>query len=240
MRVVSATTTTRPTPARCCYRENANGDSSSTTSASTATSPARTSRRFRQPRTPLIQRPPPSAASSRTAGTCWTWSPSTPACATTPRASTAATASWPWRCGNQWSPRIGVIYDFTQQGRSKLFANYARYYESVPLDMVDRAVPRRAPASPRTASRRPTASRRRAAIPRDPAQRQRECRDPRNLAAGTTTDADPNQLLERAPAATRARWTRTSSRSPRTSSWSAASTRSSPTPAPASPTPTAT
>ncbi len=42
---------------------------------------------------------------------------------------------------NQWSPRIGVIYDFTQQGRSKLFANYARYYEGVPLDMADRSFP---------------------------------------------------------------------------------------------------
>ena len=42
---------------------------------------------------------------------------------------------------NQWSPRIGVIYDFTQAGRSKIYANYARYYESVPLDMADRAFP---------------------------------------------------------------------------------------------------
>jgi outer membrane receptor protein involved in Fe transport len=42
---------------------------------------------------------------------------------------------------NQWSPRIGVIYDFTQQGRSKIFANYARYYEGVPLDIADRAFP---------------------------------------------------------------------------------------------------
>jgi len=40
---------------------------------------------------------------------------------------------------NQWSPRVGVVYDITQQGRSKLFANYARYYESVPLDIVDRS-----------------------------------------------------------------------------------------------------
>ncbi|AUX23474.1 TonB-dependent receptor [Sorangium cellulosum] len=40
---------------------------------------------------------------------------------------------------NQWSPRVGVVYDVTQQGRSKVFANYARYYESVPLDLVDRA-----------------------------------------------------------------------------------------------------
>ena len=42
---------------------------------------------------------------------------------------------------NQWSPRVGVIYDFTQQGRSKLFANYARYYEGVPLDIADRSFP---------------------------------------------------------------------------------------------------
>ncbi|EYF04564.1 TonB-dependent receptor [Chondromyces apiculatus] len=39
---------------------------------------------------------------------------------------------------NQWSPRLGVIYDVTQEGRSKLFASYARYYESVPLNIVDR------------------------------------------------------------------------------------------------------
>jgi hypothetical protein len=40
---------------------------------------------------------------------------------------------------NQWSPRVGVIYDPTQEGRSKIFANYARFYESVPLDIADRA-----------------------------------------------------------------------------------------------------
>jgi hypothetical protein len=42
---------------------------------------------------------------------------------------------------NQWSPRVGVIYDFTQAGRSKLFVNFARYYESVPLDIADRSFP---------------------------------------------------------------------------------------------------
>jgi len=41
---------------------------------------------------------------------------------------------------NQWSPRAGVIYDPTQAGRAKLFANFARFYESVPLDMADRAL----------------------------------------------------------------------------------------------------
>jgi outer membrane receptor protein involved in Fe transport len=41
---------------------------------------------------------------------------------------------------NQWSPRVGVIYDPTQSGRSKVFVNYARYYENVPLDFGDVAL----------------------------------------------------------------------------------------------------
>jgi hypothetical protein len=42
----------------------------------------------------------------------------------------------------QWSPRVGAIYDFTRQGRSKLFANFARYYENVPLAIGDNFVGR--------------------------------------------------------------------------------------------------
>jgi outer membrane receptor protein involved in Fe transport len=42
---------------------------------------------------------------------------------------------------NQISPRVGVIYDFTQTGRSKIFANFARSYQSIPLDLVDRSIP---------------------------------------------------------------------------------------------------
>jgi hypothetical protein len=38
---------------------------------------------------------------------------------------------------NQWSPRLGVIYDPTQSGRSKVYMNYARYYENAPLDFAD-------------------------------------------------------------------------------------------------------
>lgn len=40
----------------------------------------------------------------------------------------------------QISPRVGVIWDPTQEGRAKLFAHFARYYESVPLDIADRAL----------------------------------------------------------------------------------------------------
>ena len=41
---------------------------------------------------------------------------------------------------NQWSPRIGVIYDPSQSGRAKVFANFARFYENVPLDIADRSL----------------------------------------------------------------------------------------------------
>jgi outer membrane receptor protein involved in Fe transport len=43
---------------------------------------------------------------------------------------------------NEWSPRVGLIYDPTQSGRAKIFANFARSYESVPLDLADRALSR--------------------------------------------------------------------------------------------------
>jgi len=41
---------------------------------------------------------------------------------------------------DQWSPRIGVVWDPTQQGRSKIFANYGRYYENIPLDAANRSL----------------------------------------------------------------------------------------------------
>jgi hypothetical protein len=42
---------------------------------------------------------------------------------------------------NQWGPRIGVVYDPTRQGKAKIFGNYARFYENVPLDAIDREFP---------------------------------------------------------------------------------------------------
>jgi hypothetical protein len=41
---------------------------------------------------------------------------------------------------NQWSPRLGAIYDVTQSGRSKVFVNYARYFENAPLALADVAL----------------------------------------------------------------------------------------------------
>jgi hypothetical protein len=40
---------------------------------------------------------------------------------------------------NQISPRLGLIWDPTQQGKAKIFANYARFFQSVPLNLADRA-----------------------------------------------------------------------------------------------------
>ena len=39
---------------------------------------------------------------------------------------------------DQFSPRIGVVWDPTQQGRAKVYANYGRYFENIPLDIADR------------------------------------------------------------------------------------------------------
>lgn len=40
---------------------------------------------------------------------------------------------------DNWSPRLGVIWDVANNGRSKLYANYGRFYESVPMDINIRA-----------------------------------------------------------------------------------------------------
>jgi len=40
---------------------------------------------------------------------------------------------------DMWAPRIGVIYDWTREGRSKLYAHWGRFYESIPMDINDRS-----------------------------------------------------------------------------------------------------
>jgi Carboxypeptidase regulatory-like domain/TonB-dependent Receptor Plug Domain len=37
-------------------------------------------------------------------------------------------------------PRVGLIYDWTGRGLSKVYASYGRFYEYVPLDLADRAL----------------------------------------------------------------------------------------------------
>jgi hypothetical protein len=41
---------------------------------------------------------------------------------------------------DNWAPRIGVTYDVVGSGRSKLFANYGRFYARVPNDLAARAL----------------------------------------------------------------------------------------------------
>jgi len=38
-----------------------------------------------------------------------------------------------------WSPRVGILYDWTKEGRSKVYAHWGRFYESVPMNINDRS-----------------------------------------------------------------------------------------------------
>jgi hypothetical protein len=38
-----------------------------------------------------------------------------------------------------WAPRIGLLYDWTKEGRSKVYGNFGRFYESIPMDINNRA-----------------------------------------------------------------------------------------------------
>jgi hypothetical protein len=40
---------------------------------------------------------------------------------------------------NMWAPRLGALYDWSKEGRSKVYANYGRFYESIPMDINDRS-----------------------------------------------------------------------------------------------------
>ena len=40
---------------------------------------------------------------------------------------------------NMWSPRLGALYDWTKEGRSKIYAHWGRFYESIPMDINDRS-----------------------------------------------------------------------------------------------------
>jgi hypothetical protein len=40
---------------------------------------------------------------------------------------------------NMWAPRLGALYDWTKEGRSKIFGHWGRFYESIPMDINDRS-----------------------------------------------------------------------------------------------------
>ncbi len=35
----------------------------------------------------------------------------------------------------EWAPRLGILYDWTKEGRSKVYAHWGRFYESIPLEI---------------------------------------------------------------------------------------------------------
>ena len=41
---------------------------------------------------------------------------------------------------NEWSPRVGIVWDFMGNGKSKAYANLGRFYEVIPQDIQTRAL----------------------------------------------------------------------------------------------------
>jgi outer membrane receptor protein involved in Fe transport len=44
-----------------------------------------------------------------------------------------------FKISDMFAPRVGLIYDWTKEGRSKVFGHYGRFYESIPMDINARA-----------------------------------------------------------------------------------------------------
>jgi hypothetical protein len=40
---------------------------------------------------------------------------------------------------NMWAPRLGILYDWTREGRSKVYGHWGRFYESIPMDINSRS-----------------------------------------------------------------------------------------------------
>jgi outer membrane receptor protein involved in Fe transport len=43
------------------------------------------------------------------------------------------------RLRNNWSPRLGAIWDPSEEGQSKIYGAWGRYYEGIPMDINDRS-----------------------------------------------------------------------------------------------------
>ncbi|WP_309890833.1 TonB-dependent receptor [Archangium sp.] len=89
---------------------------------------------------------------------------------------------------HQWSPRLGFILDPTRSGRSRLFASYARYFENIPLDLIDNAFP----IEPKVLSRKSSAL----CNPLDPVRREACSTDLARLPYAGPFDSpvDPSRL----------------------------------------------
>lgn len=71
---------------------------------------------------------------------------------------------------NQISPRAGIVWDPTQKGNSKIYGNFARYYQFVPLNIMDRA----GSSEPQAGGSRSAST----CDPRNPTQLKGACQDP--------------------------------------------------------------
>jgi outer membrane receptor protein involved in Fe transport len=96
--------------------------------------------------------------------------------------------------GNQISPRVGLIVDPLANGQMKVFANYAKYYEQVPLNLLDRAFPpeRRYRATSGVYAKgeaHPTGC-----DPRDLTSQRTECEDVANIVRVAESNRSPNRL----------------------------------------------
>ncbi|KAB2907387.1 MAG: TonB-dependent receptor plug domain-containing protein [Kofleriaceae bacterium] len=40
---------------------------------------------------------------------------------------------------NMWAPRLGLLYDWTKEGRSKIYGHWGRFYESIPMNINSRS-----------------------------------------------------------------------------------------------------
>jgi hypothetical protein len=45
-----------------------------------------------------------------------------------------------WELKNNWAPRIGVTFDASGDGRTKIYGNYGRFYARIPNDLAARAL----------------------------------------------------------------------------------------------------
>ncbi len=51
-----------------------------------------------------------------------------------------ASGATPIHLKGEWSPRLGIVYDFMNNGKSKLYASYGRFYTTIPQDIQTRAL----------------------------------------------------------------------------------------------------
>ena len=84
---------------------------------------------------------------------------------------------------NMISPRAGLVWDPTQSGHAKLYGNYARYYQTLPLNIADRA----GSSEPQANASRTAAN----CNPQDINQLKGACQDPaNNRTIGSAESAD--------------------------------------------------